>query len=401
MIYNDVVNILKKNGYKDNINISDYWFENKDKFIRILKEYHPTISQIFDLQVRWKSEIGQVCQQAIRNEIEYVSEKYRQDYLYNSLGPLAFPQRPELDFSKFQFIYKGQDYSIQEFTFKLNTTHTLQGPTDIQGIDLSGISLDNCKIINCNFALSCFDKSSIFQLELVNCNFVRASFVNARFSSVRMDEYSTFGGAIMTNAFINAVSFNDKNFRDVIYKRISYFNLILLLVSKSFHFNFMNSGKHNLKLKYTDFQYINTSNFNNFENKDLKRYVEWYMYVNKCINNLSELGFIDRVIFIFNVFFTKYWTSFKVLTLNACLIILFYSSIFHYNIDNLLINTAIKKNFFTSLYYSVTTFSSFGFGDIIPKTNLMQFAIMTEIILGYYILGIFVILLTKKLDTKY
>lgn len=39
------------------------------------------------------------------------------------------------------------------------------------------------------------------------------------------------------------------------------------------------------------------------------------------------------------------------------------------------------------LYYSVVTFTTLGFGDIIPKTNWARFAVGSEVILGYVMLG--------------
>jgi hypothetical protein len=41
----------------------------------------------------------------------------------------------------------------------------------------------------------------------------------------------------------------------------------------------------------------------------------------------------------------------------------------------------------TLIYYSVVTFTTFGFGDITPKTTEATYWVMAEVILGYVMLG--------------
>ncbi len=41
----------------------------------------------------------------------------------------------------------------------------------------------------------------------------------------------------------------------------------------------------------------------------------------------------------------------------------------------------------TMIYYSVVTFTTLGFGDIVPKTHIGAFWVMAEIIIGYIMLG--------------
>ncbi len=59
--YQRVVTYLKKNGYSEQENIADYWFSNHEEAARIVNRKFPNHSQIFDLQVRWRSAIGQTC----------------------------------------------------------------------------------------------------------------------------------------------------------------------------------------------------------------------------------------------------------------------------------------------------------------------------------------------------
>ncbi|NIM17935.1 MAG: hypothetical protein GTO45_38655, partial [Candidatus Aminicenantes bacterium] len=55
---------------------------------------------------------------------------------------------------------------------------------------------------------------------------------------------------------------------------------------------------------------------------------------------------------------------------------------------------------FSFLYYSIVTFTTLGFGDIVPKTDLLQFWVMLEVILGYIMLGGLISILANKLARR-
>lgn len=58
------------------------------------------------------------------------------------------------------------------------------------------------------------------------------------------------------------------------------------------------------------------------------------------------------------------------------------------------------STFFTMLYFSVVTFTTLGFGDVAPATSVAQFFVMTEVVIGYAMLGglisIFATLITRR-----
>jgi uncharacterized protein YjbI with pentapeptide repeats len=55
---------------------------------------------------------------------------------------------------------------------------------------------------------------------------------------------------------------------------------------------------------------------------------------------------------------------------------------------------------FSFLYYSIVTFTTLGFGDIVPKTDWLQFWVMLEVILGYIMLGGLISILANKLARR-
>jgi len=59
-----------------------------------------------------------------------------------------------------------------------------------------------------------------------------------------------------------------------------------------------------------------------------------------------------------------------------------------------------KPSFFGCIYYSVVTFTTLGFGDIIPVNDLARFVVMLEVILGYIMLGGLISIFSNKLARR-
>jgi len=60
----------------------------------------------------------------------------------------------------------------------------------------------------------------------------------------------------------------------------------------------------------------------------------------------------------------------------------------------------LNFNFFTMLYYSVVTFTTLGFGVIIPKTTTAAMCVTVEVILGYVMLGGLITIFASKLSRR-
>jgi hypothetical protein len=52
------------------------------------------------------------------------------------------------------------------------------------------------------------------------------------------------------------------------------------------------------------------------------------------------------------------------------------------------------------LYYSGVTFTTLGFGDINPRTELAAGLVMTEVTMGYIMLGGLISILANKLGRR-
>ena len=56
--------------------------------------------------------------------------------------------------------------------------------------------------------------------------------------------------------------------------------------------------------------------------------------------------------------------------------------------------------FLSSIYYSVVTFTTLGFGDITPRTPTAAVAVMIEVVVGYLMLGILISILANKVARR-
>lgn len=60
----------------------------------------------------------------------------------------------------------------------------------------------------------------------------------------------------------------------------------------------------------------------------------------------------------------------------------------------------LKFNLLTMFYYSVVTFTTLGFGDIIPKTTTAAMCVTVEVIVGYVMLGGLITIFASKLSRR-
>ncbi len=60
----------------------------------------------------------------------------------------------------------------------------------------------------------------------------------------------------------------------------------------------------------------------------------------------------------------------------------------------------LEFNFLTTFYYSVVTFTTLGFGDIIPKTTISAMCVTAEVIFGYIMLGGLITIFASKLSRR-
>ena len=68
-----------------------------------------------------------------------------------------------------------------------------------------------------------------------------------------------------------------------------------------------------------------------------------------------------------------------------------------FNVDRL---KGFQPDFWGYIYYSVVTFTTLGFGDIVALTNKARFVVGCEVVLGYVMLGGLISIFANKLARR-
>lgn len=379
---------FKKYGYKETENISDFWFENKKSISKNIFKISGE-EEALSLKIRWMSDLGKVCQQEVYN---YINNKQlnQKRIMGNLFG--------QIDFNDFSFLYNNEKYDLKRFGLSYETSH-IANVNDLRGINLDGITINLCEIKNCFFALSSFKGANFQQNRLINSNLNSSDFSNSRFIGIIIDKKSKIGNINFKGALVNAIDFKDESVGESIFpfSKISYFRFVKHTLYKLCNpYKKINYGKP----RETIFLSTNTTGIKNTKLARLKHYIDWYQNYYTILENFKNVSIIKRVAILISAIFTKHWSSLGALAFNALLVnvifgILIYFMRSSFGSENL------SLDLMDSFYLSVVTFSSLGFGDVVPINWIGQLIVIINVILGYIVLDIFVYLLTNKIIYKY
>jgi uncharacterized protein YjbI with pentapeptide repeats len=392
--YQRVVMYLKKNGYNEQENIADYWFSNHDKLARIVNQRFPHHSQIFDLQVRWRSAMGEACVKALKSYMEQLQEQARLEssrrYKLGDLSQIFVLAK--LDLNSFIFHFNGHEYTTKALADAFPTSQ-IEGWHDLRGIPLDGIRLADSILTSLNFSSASFIGASFQQVQLSHCNFVSANFDDSRFVMVRHDEDTAFSGISLRGAFINAVELSDKVVSSPLrIREISYFDLIRYLLET------LVLKKHPIRIrgKWTRFQLVDVRGVNDPLLRYQAEYINWSQSLLGKIDGFYELPIVERASLLVSIILTKYWRSATVLISFAVIINLIFTTLYiafpgHFK--------DFSGAFLESLYFSILMFT--GYGNITPSDDLGRTIVIFEAVIGYLTLGSFLYILGQKVSQRY
>jgi len=397
---------LKSLGYKGEGNICDFWFDHIDAVSNKVNQQMKTHMDTFGLEIRWKSLIGIVCNEAVR---QYLNEKQKELWgMQQAAGPSgSLGLLVNIDFCQFHFLYDNKSVSLNEFVNQFPTSK-FTGLSDLRGINLATLSLQNAVLNNVTFAYANFKGSHLFQLTLRNVYLISADLRNSFVINLTFDDKSSLRNADLRGAFVNTLrGVNDISvalpFR---YEPVSALYLIGALVFVLFAgrepYFFDKAGKGTRFLrnvgKHTKFLANDVSALTAPDNKMLRRYIDWYQYVFPKLASLRTQSIKDKLFFSLSIVTTKAWSSYVSLAVTGLVINLIFAVIFYVNYLSF---EGLNQNFFSAFYYSVVTFTTLGYGDIFPKGGWAQLLVIVEVVLGYVTLGVFVYLLSRKVGDKF
>lgn len=386
---------FKELGLKSHSDIPEFWKENWQE-LTINATSHSSYRNeefcSFEAKIRWHTEMGKECQKCLRIFIE---QEYKK--LINRTG-LVFGRKNNemyLDLEKFAFQWEGKRHNLDTFFDSCQYRSGWSRPK-LGGVDLRGIQIPTIYLKNVDLSYADLESSRLDGGYFEQVCFTGSSLVNSNISGATFYK-SVLDGSDVSDCLINNVTFNNSNVRsELIYREISYFQLVLqYLRSIACPNEFADKGRKN----HTVFSYTHSDGLTSPYNSNTKRYIDWYEALFIRFSNFHRYNLSQKVLLSLSVIFTKSWTSFAALTSSGVLIILTYTCIYFFganNLNGLSSNTDALSLFVSSFYFSVVTFTTLGFGEITPITSLFKLIVISEVILGYIVLGSFVFMIGHR-----
>jgi uncharacterized protein YjbI with pentapeptide repeats len=263
------------------------------------------------------------------------------------------------------------------------------GPRDLRGITVKDTVINDSE----SLTDTCFDFSTFENVRFENTNLTGASFQKAHFSGdvgviFRKVKFlhTSFELSVMNDVVFVSSNLNKVIFDGVNANRISFYDNEIKNVSIS--------GPNIFNKKGTKFSNVELDV--NFENQ-LSRYDHRFLTFLGLAQKTDILKQDSRILMVLFHLVTDYRRSYSRLLFAMLLILFFFGTLF--SIFPLIDFSKISdQTFFTPYYFSIVTFTTLGYGDIMPLNWAGRLLCGTEAILGYIMLGIFVAMIYEKLS---
>lgn len=252
---------------------------------------------------------------------------------------------------------------------------------DLRGIDFSGFSnlrdneifsfdFSDCSLKYANLSNAEFSSTKLRNADILysdfshsildECNFYGANLTLSDFSNSRLE------GADFRNAWISDVSFQDSDLGYIKYnRRTDFHNIDIASVKGSSNPIFVSYVRRKHYLKH-------------FKSQNLGNKIVYYLWlaISDCGQSFLRWSAVSAVIcLMFGLIYTNFPGSFSIANDRSPTVFTFY-------------------------YYSVVTFTTLGFGDIVPKNLWAEIAVTTEVITGYVMLGGLISIFATKFIPK-
>ncbi len=261
-----------------------------------------------------------------------------------------------------------QSFSVKDDHGQINTV------ADLRGLDLALLPPEKRKI-RCdkplNLSYARLEGARLTDLDLSNANLFRAQLQKATLRRTK------FKGSVLTKSHLEDADLRDAVTDDANLAHIRY-------TEDSFWWRgtvFMETHR----AFYVDPLLDRVA-------KD-----QYYLYVLKYRNRKNLLF---RAIFFLWWITSNYGKSFLLWAFWSTLLVIGFALRFYSFGEGAFKMSALGWNFKTMIYYSVVTFTTLGFGDITPIKHEAAWWVMSEVILGYVMLGGLISILANKIARR-
>ncbi len=297
---------------------------------------------------------------------------------------------------------------------------------ELKSLDFSNITIKNCDFSHANLEKSRFLNTQfydcIFDNSIIsNCNFSGALFNKVCFDNVKAQE-SVFGITkwIECNSFLG-------NFEKATFTKTeisnSDFRCAIMNSVRFYESNLINVDFTETKMRHSDLSLTNVKDsiFNNADLRETKlmniKNYEKAQWIGTDVRDINFFGaylmrrfvvdqnYLDEVKTKNKLSNAIYWIwkitsdcgrSMALWCFWITIIMVSFAFIYNYvNID-----FGAYKTPFSSFYFSVVTFTTLGFGDVLPMSAGAQIATVCEVIIGYLMLGGLLSILSNKIARR-
>lgn len=351
--------------------LAKYYFTNKDYFYSSIAN-----QSLLSIVLRWETEIGIALLKEIDNNRTINGKTLAWNnnttvYDLNKWNRLY----PEITFLMITNQIYFMDLSSEDYIENyLNLDHIPFNHLAVNHFNkFENLSLNNAKISNTSTLLwpeishIVFDTISIEHSMIMGINFKNAMYAK----TILLKKSTLFQGTLISPRD----SINNINLH---FKRPS-----LLELFKSFF----------TKNKYILFIDLELAQGTSIQSKELYDYYNWYTYY--VVNKRGK----NRLLSLFDLILTKYYTSISMVLFWSIIFIILYASIMYWLDQHdtyFTFKEGIKKDFQTYLFMSMTNFTTLGFGEIVANHWLSYLIVGIEVLTGYYMLAMLVAIASKN-----
>jgi len=278
---------------------------------------------------------------------------------------------------------RGNSTAYTSFVGTVKTSLGKSPPKiDLRGINFSefsnlhhdeifGFDFSNCALHYSDFSNSQFSSSNFRKSDLLYCNFSNSILDRCDFSEANLTlsnfDNSCLEGANFQNAWLSSISLVNADLGYVKFNnKTDFYNIDISKIEGSSNPLFISYIRKKQYLKH-------------FKSKSIGNKIIYYVWlaISDCGQSFIRWSFVSFIIcFLFGLLYSMHPEYFIVA------------------------NERIPT-WFTFYYYSIVTFTTLGFGDIVPKNILAEILVTIEVILGYIMLGGLISIFATKFIPKY
>lgn len=252
---------------------------------------------------------------------------------------------------------------------------------DLRGIDFSGFSnLKDNEIFGFDFSNCLLKHSNFSDSDFTSSSFKNSDVLYSDFSNAVLDQCD-FYGANLTLSHFDHARLEESDFRNAWLTLVSFVDADLGFI------------KFNRK---TDFQNIDLSSIRGSSNPLFVSFIRRKHF----LKHFKEHSLKNRILYYIWLTISDCGQSFLRWFIASLLICVAFGFGYSSFPEGFSILNGRRPTWFTFYYYSAVTFTTLGFGDVVPTNVSTEIAVTTEVVLGYIMLGGLISIFATKFIPK-